>query len=84
MAKVIKKMHDGNIIFDSKKESYFFDDVDGLSKPFESLQTATDEYYIKQANDHMGSAIRDNPRADKVVIGRSIDNGTFDQDESFA
>lgn len=79
MARVIKKMHDGDIKFDSKKNEYFFNDIDGDSKPFGSLDVAIEEYYIKQATDHLGSEIRDNSRMDKIAFGRGIDNGTFDE-----
>lgn len=84
MTKIVKKMHDGQVVLDSKNLSYFFEDVDGKSKPFKSLQIASDEYYLKQAHDHLGSAIRDNSRADKIQIGISIDNGTFDQDQTIS
>lgn len=82
MARIIKKYHDGNVKFDYKINKYFFYDVDGKSSPFGSLQEAEDEYYLKQAYDYLGSAIRDNSRNEKILIGKSIDNGTFDQELS--
>lgn len=39
----------------------------------------TDDYYIQLAIDYLGTAIRDNTRNQKIIIGKMIDNGTWDE-----
>ena len=42
----------------------------------------TDEQYIQLANDYLGMAIRDNSRKEKIEIGKAINNGTWDTEET--
>lgn len=39
-----------------------------------------DTYYINLADNHLGNAIRDNSKAEKIAIGKEIDNGTWDEE----
>lgn len=41
----------------------------------------TDQYYINLADNHLGNAIRDNSRREKIEIGKAIDNGTWDTED---
>lgn len=44
----------------------------------------SDEYYIQQAVDYYGAAIRDNTREQKIAIGKEIEEGTlkeYDEDD---
>jgi hypothetical protein len=43
--------------------------------------TLTDDDYIKIAYDHLGSAIRDNSREEKIEMGKKIENGTWEGGE---
>lgn len=79
MRKKLKDFCDGSLF--QVTDGYIFCDVDGDSKTFDSKQTAEDEYYIKQAWDHLGSAIRDNTRDQRIFMGKKIDNGTWDNEE---
>ena len=74
--RVVKKMNDGEVV--KIQNQFFFNDVDGRSSPFETLKQASDSYYIKQAFDHLGCAIRDNTREDKIKFGKQIDKGTWE------
>jgi len=40
-----------------------------------------EEIYIQIAIDHLGSAIRDNSRKEKIEIGMAIENGTWEPEE---
>lgn len=51
--------------------------------PFKKAQLS-DEYYIQQAVDYYGAAIRDNTREQKIAIGKEIEEGThkeYDEDD---
>lgn len=41
-----------------------------------------DNYYINLAVDYLGNAIRDNTKKEKIEIGKSIENGTFFEEET--
>jgi hypothetical protein len=41
----------------------------------------TDDEYIRIAYDHLGSAIRDNTREEKIEMGKKIENGTWETEE---
>lgn len=72
--KLIKNLNDGKI-YQTNFGAFMFKDVDGMSDPYESEKTCIEEYYIKQARDHYGAAIRDNSREDKISLGKEVDEG---------
>jgi hypothetical protein len=39
-----------------------------------------EQYYVDLAKDHLGSAVRDNSRAELLTIGQMIDNGEWDEE----
>lgn len=76
--KVVKKMNCGSILKNEADQFFHRDEDDVNSKPYPSKQEAVDGYYVKQAYDHLGNAIRDNSLEEKISIGKQIDNGTWE------
>lgn len=74
--KTIKHFQDGSLL--QSDTGYHFKDVDGLSNRFDSALEATEEYYIKQARDHYGTAVRDNRRIELISLGKDVDDGNIE------
>lgn len=60
------------------------DDFEREESTHATLQDAKDTYFTQIAWDYLGSAIRDNSRAEKIALGKAIeeygvdDNGEID------
>ena len=47
------------------------------------MKKTTNEEWIQIAIDHYGMAVRDNTKEEKIAIGKSLEDGTFFDEENY-